>query len=123
MFRTATKRDTDAFWKHDIEFHRILWNYAGNPYLTRALSQITIPLFAFWTLCVVRNTDVDLEAQAKSHERIAQAVFSGDKKEAQRVTYQSMRLEEVGLNRGREFCGIHRNQRSLRDRKAQSSED
>ena len=30
----------------DLEFHRVLWKAAGNPYLERALNTVMIPLFA-----------------------------------------------------------------------------
>lgn len=87
---TAAARDVNGFYKYDLEFHKILWGYSGNPFLIKALMQITVPLFAFWTLRVMQDTDVDIEMQAKSHEKIAQAVFSGDKELARKVTYESM---------------------------------
>jgi DNA-binding GntR family transcriptional regulator len=34
----------------DLEFHRVLWKAAGNPYLERALNTVMIPLFAFMAL-------------------------------------------------------------------------
>jgi len=88
--QAAAARDVNAFYKYDLEFHKTLWSYTGNPFLVKALSQITIPLFAFWTLRVLRDTEVDLEQQAKCHEKVAQAIFSGDKQQAREATYQSM---------------------------------
>jgi len=88
--QAAAARDVNAFYKYDLEFHKTLWSYTGNPFLVKALSQITIPLFAFWTLRVLRDTEVDLEQQAKCHERVARAIFSGDKRQAREATYQSM---------------------------------
>jgi DNA-binding GntR family transcriptional regulator len=90
MAKAARKHDINAFYKHDLEFHRTFWSYTGNPYLARALSQITIPLFAFWTLRVVHDPEVDVEEQAKSHAKIVEAVLSGNKKQARKVTYDSM---------------------------------
>ena len=90
MVQAARRHDINAFYRHDLEFHRTFWSYTGNPYLARALSQVTVPLFAFWTLRVIHETGVDIEEQAKSHEKIVQAVLSGDKKQARKVTYQSM---------------------------------
>jgi DNA-binding GntR family transcriptional regulator len=82
----AKRRDPDAYYQHDIEFHRALWACTGNAYLTKALSQITVPLFAFWTLRHLRESDVDLVRQATAHERIAAAIVSGTKRQARKVT-------------------------------------
>ena len=90
MIQAAKKHDVNAFYKHDLEFHKTFWSYTGNPYLARALSQITVPLFAFWTLRVIHDTGVDIQEQARAHKMIVEAVLSGDKKEARKVTYQSM---------------------------------
>jgi DNA-binding GntR family transcriptional regulator len=86
----AAARDVNAFYKYDLEFHKTLWSYTGNPFLIKALSQITIPLFAFWTLRVLRDTVVDLEQQAIAHDKIAQVIFHGDKQQAREASYQSM---------------------------------
>lgn len=89
--RAARDRDTDAFYRHDLEFHKTLWAYSGNPFLAKALSQITVPLFAFWTLRHLRDSDVDLKKQALAHEEVAQAVFSGEAKQARSVTLRAMK--------------------------------
>lgn len=86
----ARKRDTDAFYRYDLEFHKTLWACTGNAFLVKALSQITIPLFAFWTLRRLRETEVDLVGQAAAHERVAMATISADKKHATKVTRQAM---------------------------------
>lgn len=88
--QAAAARDVNGFYKHDLEFHKVLWSYTGNPFLVKALLQITVPLFAFWTLRVLRDTEVDIAQQADTHEKIARAVFSGDKALARRITYESM---------------------------------
>jgi DNA-binding GntR family transcriptional regulator len=86
----ARNHDTDAFYRHDLEFHKALWACAGNAFLTKALSQITLPLFAFWTLGHLRESEVDLVKQAAAHEAIAQAIISGDKRRARQVTRQAI---------------------------------
>jgi DNA-binding GntR family transcriptional regulator len=86
LMAAAKRSDPDAFYQHDIEFHRALWACTGNAYLTKALSQITVPLFAFWTLRHLREADVDLVKQATAHERIAAAIASGTKRQARKVT-------------------------------------
>ncbi len=84
----AGNRDTDAFYRHDLEFHRTLWACSGNPFLVKALSQITVPLFAFWTLRRLRTSEVDLEMQAAAHEAITQSVISGGKAQVRKITRQ-----------------------------------
>src|SRR5689334_8291055 len=84
---SAKRHDPDAFYRYDIEFHRTLWACTGNAFLTKALSQITVPLFAFWTLRHLREADVDLVRQAAAHERIAKA---GNKRQARKVTKSAL---------------------------------
>jgi DNA-binding GntR family transcriptional regulator len=88
--QAARKHDSDGFYRQDLEFHKELWACAGNPFLAKALSQITIPLFAFWTLRHLRESDVDLVKQAAAHERIAKAVISGTRAQARKATREAM---------------------------------
>ena len=90
LAEAARCHDSDAFYQHDLEFHRELWACTGNPFLTKALSQITVPLFAFWTLRHLRESDVDLVSQAEAHEQIALAVISRDKSEARDTTRRAI---------------------------------
>ena len=89
LMQAARAHDTDAFYRYDLEFHKTLWACTGNAFLTRALSQITVPLFAFWTLRHLRESDVDLVKQAAAHERIAQAIIAGGKRKARTATRQA----------------------------------
>jgi DNA-binding GntR family transcriptional regulator len=88
--QAARKHDTDAFYRHDLDFHRELWACTGNPFLAKALSQITVPLFAFWTLRHLRESDVDLVKQAEAHEGIARAIISNHKRQARKTTREAM---------------------------------
>jgi len=88
--QAARKHDSDAFYRHDLDFHKELWTCAGNPFLAKALSQITVPLFAFWTLRHLRESDVDLVKQAEAHQRIARAISSKDKRQARKMTREAM---------------------------------
>lgn len=87
--KQSSARDVNGFYKCDLAFHKVLWGYTGNPFLVKALLQITVPLFAFWMLRVLR-AEVDIAQQADTHEKIARAVISGDKALARRITYESM---------------------------------
>jgi DNA-binding GntR family transcriptional regulator len=86
----ARNHDTEAFYRHDLDFHKFLWACTGNPFLVKALSQITVPLFAFWTLRHLRESDVDLVKQAAAHERIAAVIIQGDKRKSRKITREAM---------------------------------
>jgi DNA-binding GntR family transcriptional regulator len=86
----AHNHDTDAFYRYDLEFHRTFWACTGNAFLAKALSQITVPLFAFWTLRHLRESEVDLVGQAEAHERIAMAAITANRRRARNVTKQAM---------------------------------
>jgi DNA-binding GntR family transcriptional regulator len=88
--QAARKHDSDGFYRQVLEFHKEVWACAGNPFLTKALSQITVPLFAFWTLRHLRESDVDLLKQAAAHERIAAAIISQSKSQTRKVTREAM---------------------------------
>ncbi len=83
-------RDVDAFYSYDLEFHKALWACSGNSFLVKALTQITVPLFAFWTLRRLRTSEVNLSRQAAEHNAIARSVISGGKTLARKVTRQVM---------------------------------
>jgi DNA-binding GntR family transcriptional regulator len=58
------------FFAEDLEFHRRMWELAGNPSATRALMTVVGCLFA----CGLRNASVDLPQQYLKHERLYQAI-------------------------------------------------
>jgi DNA-binding GntR family transcriptional regulator len=51
----------------DLEFHRVLWKAAGNPYLERALNSLMVPLFAHKTL---EHVTQEIRRWRLSHHRI-----------------------------------------------------
>jgi GntR family transcriptional regulator, rspAB operon transcriptional repressor len=50
----------------DLEFHRTLWEAAGNPYLTRALDSLVTSLFAHKAL---ENVSADVKRWSLTHHR------------------------------------------------------
>jgi DNA-binding GntR family transcriptional regulator len=50
----------------DLEFHRTLWEAAGNPYLTKVLDSLVTPLFAHKAL---ENVSADLKRWMLHHHR------------------------------------------------------
>ncbi len=66
----AESGDYARFFADDLEFHRCIWDLAGNPPAARALMTVVGCLFA----CGLRNAAVDLRQQYLKHERLFQAI-------------------------------------------------
>lgn len=58
----------------DLEFHRVIWSGAGNPYLERALNALMVPLFAHKTL---EHVTREIRRWRLSHHRILLDVVAG----------------------------------------------
>ncbi len=61
------------FFAEDLDFHRCLWDLAGNPPAARALMTVVGCLFA----CGLRNATVDLRQEYLKHERLYKAIAEG----------------------------------------------
>lgn len=101
----------------DLEFHRALWESAGNPYLTKALDSIVTSLFAHKAL---ENVSADLKRWMLHHHRALLDVALGNSNiEAEAAIIIHMRTgyneperfssygakaraEEAGSNKGRD---------------------
>jgi len=78
MTKSAKDLDLDQFYASDLEFHRKLWNLAGNSYLTETLERVVVPLFAFFVMKTKREKESYIESAAM-HAKIVEglAVKSG----------------------------------------------
>ncbi len=81
----ARSGDVERFYQYDLQFHQSLWQLSGSSFLVKALTQITVPLFAFTTIKMFQRKLIDLNANAEIHARIAAAVLSGSKRQAKRA--------------------------------------
>jgi DNA-binding GntR family transcriptional regulator len=96
--RAAQSGDVIEYYRYDLEFHKTLWQLSDNPFLERALSQITIPLFAFAAISRSARKEFDPKVDAKEHEKVALAVLSGDKGRAvETVRRELEKFRETGL--------------------------
>ena len=86
----AAERDAEKYYRNDLEFHRTIWRAADNPFLLKALSQITIPLFAFVMIKVATKPEFDLVANAAGHRKMADAILAGDRAVAVRHTREAL---------------------------------
>lgn len=80
----AENDDIEDWHQKDLEFHQTLWRLADNPFLEKALTQVSVPFFAFAELVFLRSHPRDLVHQAEQHEAIVAAVLSGDRRRARR---------------------------------------
>jgi DNA-binding GntR family transcriptional regulator len=88
--RAGHEASVENYYRYDLDFHRELWRFAGNPYLARALFQIVAPYFAFCMIRHLRQLKLDLPSNVAAHEQIMRALLSGDKERAKRVTRETI---------------------------------
>ncbi len=92
MEECARKNDIEAIFRHDLQFHRMLWNLTGNSFLPRLLSQIMLPLLAFLFIRKTRGASLpEMLAQAQEHRQIVDALASGDATHAAAVASEKFR--------------------------------
>ncbi|HEX5483731.1 MAG TPA: GntR family transcriptional regulator [Terriglobia bacterium] len=90
LTNAAQDGNVEEYYRHDLQFHLELWQLSGNPYLVRSLSQITVPFFAYCMVRRLTHLDMDLQANAREHEQILQALLTEDKEHARQVTRTAM---------------------------------
>jgi DNA-binding GntR family transcriptional regulator len=88
MKAAARHRDAKGYFHCDLEFHLELCRLTGNPFLEKSLSYALIPLFAFVMIKGSGNPRRDLERIARQHERVVQAMMTGDTRHAMRILRQ-----------------------------------
>src|SRR2546422_7574817 len=73
MEQSAKDLDLDQFYQSDLEFHRKLWDLAGNLYLSDMLERVVAPLFAFFVMKTRREKESYIESAAM-HAKIVEAL-------------------------------------------------
>lgn len=76
-----------AFYERDLQFHVLLAEKTGNSILVQSIKRIVLPLFAFAVIRVhrVRNQKEDWLRSLDQHQRILDAVRTGDAVFAERL--------------------------------------
>lgn len=77
----------------DIDFHRMIWSFAGNEYLEKILTSLTAPLFAHSMLTLLReeNQRVVLD----SHRALQEFVLGLRDEPAEKVMLDHLKLRYV----------------------------
>lgn len=78
MQAAARRLELAAFHKHDLAFHRLIWNFAGNDYLSATLERVAFGLFAFVLLQRQTDSGDGFLAAAEQHQQILSGLRSGD---------------------------------------------
>jgi DNA-binding GntR family transcriptional regulator len=90
MTKSAKDLDLDQFYASDLEFHRKLWNLAGNSYLTETLERVVVPLFAFFVMKTKREKESYIESAAM-HAKIVEGLAVKSAPELRELMKDSLR--------------------------------
>jgi DNA-binding GntR family transcriptional regulator len=90
MTKSAKELDLDQFYASDLEFHRKLWNLAGNSYLTETLERVVVPLFAFFVMKTKREKESYIESAAM-HAKIVEGLAVKSAPELRELMKDSLR--------------------------------
>jgi DNA-binding GntR family transcriptional regulator len=85
LTRSAEACDMAAFHDADVEFHRRIWEMAGNEYLRLCLETVSLRLFVFSVLDRGSRLPRDNRAAAEQHRGILAGLLSGDAAQASRA--------------------------------------
>lgn len=89
----AAAGDPQRFFQQDLTFHQTLWNLSHNSFLPRLLEQTLAPLLAFLFIRNLRrNAGIDMMQSAQAHMDMAEAILTGDKAVARRVTQEKLMM-------------------------------
>ena len=76
--QTPRQDSPRSFREADLEFHRLMWRYAGNAVLYATLDSLALPMFALAT--TIRPVPAqDIDQARRSHQAITRAMRSCDK--------------------------------------------
>jgi DNA-binding GntR family transcriptional regulator len=90
MTKSAKELNLNEFYDADLEFHRKLWNLAGNSYLSDTLERVVVPLFAFFVMKTRREKESYIESAAM-HARIVEALDVKSTPELRELMKDSLR--------------------------------
>jgi phosphonate utilization transcriptional regulator len=102
MHAAGRKRDPDAYFPLNIEFHEVLAEASGNRALATNYRRVVNELNLYRREAIKRNVDI-IPVSTKEHEAIVEAVAKGDAQLAERLLYEHVIDSRARLHdRGRE---------------------
>jgi DNA-binding GntR family transcriptional regulator len=88
MVKCTQENDGKGLVTHDVEFHKLIWEFTGNEYLQLALKRALLPYFAFVSIRVSgRQTDPFRDAY--SHKPLLDVIKNNDVAGAAKAFEQS----------------------------------
>jgi DNA-binding GntR family transcriptional regulator len=88
----AQEGDGDAYIQADLAWHQAVWRVAKNSFLEAALQRVIIPLFGFSYIQLASSAAFDLEEDARSHEKLMDALHRKSPKEAEKAFAQAAEI-------------------------------
>ena len=74
--QAITIGDMDAYTVSDLEFHKLIWEQAGNPYLLDMLNSMIGPIFMF--IASQAQIVEDWQESLYLHEQLVETIHNGD---------------------------------------------
>jgi len=84
MKDAAVTGDANHYFQTDLAFHQKLWELSDNPFLSKALATVVLPLFSFVLRKHYQEKQIDLVENAREHEQLAEAIISCEPADVQR---------------------------------------
>jgi len=88
----AKAADGDAYIQADLAWHQAVWRVAKNNFLEAALQRVIIPLFGFSYIQLASSEAFDLEEDARSHDKLMEAMRHKNPKEAEKAFAQAAEI-------------------------------
>lgn len=85
MWKTAKSKDFVRMFAADKEFHQIIWDLSGNPFLVKSLSTLLSPYFGFLATRGYFSYKHELSYVPTVHQEVLDAIAKGDGDEARQV--------------------------------------
>ena len=81
----ASQKDFIATSRNDLAFHQLIWKISGNRSLEKALTVVTTPLFAFYSVKLFSGIAVDPAKLYAEHAAMLAALKEGDAEEVRKM--------------------------------------
>jgi len=88
MVKCVNENDGKGLVNRDVEFHELIWEFAGNEFLQLALKRAVLPYFAFVSIRVA-GRKIDAFRDAYSHKALVNVIKRNDVGGARKAFEQS----------------------------------
>jgi len=106
MQEAGEQRNFLELSKADLAFHQLVWRLSGNEALVKALSAISIPLFAFYAIRLYSGAAYDLRKLYEEHRSLLAVLKEGGAEEIEKGFKERLgtfRMQHVQTMKALEF--------------------